>query len=314
MRICSFLPSATETICALGLGDELCGVTSECDYPTEARSKPIVVESAIEPSELTQGEIDAKVVEGMSHGHQLYAIDTELLSQLRPDLIVTQELCDVCSVSLRDVLKTVSELSRTCKVVSLKPRGLAGVLDDILTIGRACGAEEQAGRMVAGLHRRIEFVRTHSRDLPRPRVFCVEWYDPIFASGHWVPEMVEAAGGTDGLGRKGENSRRIEWSQLRDYDPEVLILSPCGFGIQRAVEDVSLLTRLEGWTELDAVRNGRVYATDSSSYFSRPGPRLVDGLELLARVIHPTIFGAELPEGAALRVSERILSADLSAD
>ncbi|MDA4121731.1 MAG: cobalamin-binding protein [Thaumarchaeota archaeon] len=306
MRICSFLPSATEVVYALGLGGELCGVTNECDYPEDARRKPIVVESMFEPSSMGQAEIDKTVIQGLSHGHALYKINKDLLFRMAPDLIIAQELCDVCTVSLREVIKTVSELSSQCKVISLRPGGLQSVMDDIVTIGAACGVEEKASDLVAGILGRVASVKERAGTLERPRVFFVEWYDPIFASGHWVPEMVSIAGGFDGLAPAGVPSRKIAWSEVAAYDPEVLVLSPCGFGLDRAVKDVGLLTRLEGWEEVTAVRRGAVYAVDSSSYFSRPGPRLVDGVELLAKLIHPEVFGVAVPPLAAERVTCRV--------
>jgi len=302
LRIYSFIPSATETLYALGLGDQVCGVTHECDYPPEARGKPVAIRSLMDTSEMSQHEIDDMVVESMSHGHGLYTIDKALLRENPPDVVITQELCDVCSVSLRDVLSTVSELSRSCHVVSLKPRGLSGVLEDILTVGKACGAEPEAEALVGSLEARIGKVREGAEGLDRPRVFCVEWFDPIFASGHWVPEMVEIAGGVDSLGLAGRDSRKIPWERVVSYDPEVLVLMPCGFGVDRASEDVPLLAKNEGWRSIAAVKSGAVFAADGSAYYSRPGPRLVEGLELLSRMIHPDVFGAEMPRERARRI------------
>ena len=303
MRIYSFIPSATEILYALGLGGQLCGVTHECDYPHEAREKPVAVRSLVDTSGLSQREIDDRVVESMAHGHGLYSIDKALLSENPPDVVITQELCDVCSVSLREVLATISDLSRECRVVSLKPRGLAGVLDDILTVGKACGAEPQARQLVRSLEERIEGVRMRARTLDRQRVFCVEWYDPIFASGHWIPEMVEIAGGNDALGLAGKDSRKISWESVKAFDPEVLILTPCGFDPQRAEDDVHLLSKNDGWPSLNAVRRGAVFASNGSAYYSRTGPRLVDGLELMARMIHPEAFGEETDPARVKRVA-----------
>lgn len=302
MKVCSFLPSATEIIFALGLGDQLHGVTNECDYPPAARTKPVVVRSLIDPTVLEQRGIDSRVVGDLSHGHGLYSIDRKLVSTEKPDLIVTQELCDVCSVSLRDVLLTVSELAKECRVISLEPHSLSDVFDDILTIGAACGVQDRADALVSSLSSRVESVRRSGQGLPRKRVFCAEWYDPVFASGHWVPEMVEIAGGREVLGATGQDSRRVEWRDVVALDPEVLVLIPCGFGVARAVSDAGLLSRLEGWDDITAVVEGEVYAADGSSYFSRPGPRLVDGVEMLAKIIHPQVFGDALPPERALRL------------
>jgi iron complex transport system substrate-binding protein len=302
LKIYSFIPSATEMVYALGLGDQLCGVTHECDYPPEAKTKPVAIRSLIDSSNLSQRQIDDKVVESMNHGHGIYSIDKSLLGASKPDVVITQELCDVCSVSLRDVLSTISDLSAGCDVVSLKPRGLKGVLDDILEVGEACNARRAAEALVGSLEARIEAVRERAEPLDRPRVFCVEWFDPVFASGHWVPEMVKIAGGEDAIGLAGQNSRKVPWDQVLAYDPEVLILMPCGFEADRAVEDLPLLARNEGWRSISAVRNGAVFATNSSAYYSRPGPRLVDGLELMGKMIHPEAFGGDMPPERARKV------------
>lgn len=307
MRIYSFIPSATEMVYALGLGDQLCGVTHECDYPSEARSKPVAIRSLVDSSRMSQREIDDAVVESMRHGHGLYTIDKALLRENPPDVVITQELCDVCSVSLRDVLSTVSELSKSCEVVSLKPRGLAGVLEDIATVGRACEAEPAAHELVRRLEARIQGVREGAEGLERPRVFCAEWFDPVFASGHWVPEMAEIAGGRDALGLAGRDSRKIPWESVVAYDPEIIILMPCGFDAARAAEDIPLLAKNEGWRRIAAVRDGSVFATNGSAYYSRPGPRLVDGLELMSKMIHPEVFGSSMPPEAATRVGVRLL-------
>jgi iron complex transport system substrate-binding protein len=302
LRIYSFIPSATEMVYALGLQDDLAGVTHECDYPPEARGKPVAIRSLVATESLSQREIDETVVDSMAHGHGLYSIDRELLRESPPDVVITQELCDVCSVSLRDVLSTLSDLSSRCKVVSLRPRGLQGVLDDILTVGKACGAEPAAEALVRSLEERIGMVKVRALSVDRPRVFCVEWFDPVFASGHWVPEMVEVAGGVEGLGSAGHDSRKIPWESVIAFDPEVLVLMPCGFDVQRAVADLPLLSRRAGWSSMAAVRRGAVFATNGSAYYSRPGPRLVDGLELLAKMIHPEAFPGGLPPDRAVHL------------
>jgi iron complex transport system substrate-binding protein len=307
MKICSFIPSATEIVYALGLGENLCGVTHECDYPPEAKLKPVVIRSILDTARMSQSEIDSKVVESMTHGHGLYTIDKELLTRVTPDVVITQELCDVCSVSLRDVLSTVASLSQTCRVISLRPRGLDGVLEDILTVGEACGAPTAAQRLASSLRQRIQTVRERAAQLPRRRVFCVEWFDPVFASGHWVPEMVEISGGHDSLGIAGQDSRKIPWERVVDYDPEVLILMPCGFDLERTLGDIHVLKRNDGWGSMRAVRDGEVFATDGSSFFSRPGPRLVDGLELMSKMIHPEEFGNDMQPGKAARLEMHVL-------
>ena len=256
---------------------------------------------------MAQGAIDSRVVESLSHGHGLYRINRELLAERKPDVVLTQDLCEVCSVSLRETLKTISDLSSECEVISLRPRGLEGVLQDISTVGKACGAEVQASRLVRALRQRIDRVQSDVAGLAVPRVFCVEWYDPVFASGHWVPEMVGLAGGEERLGSAGKESRRVDWASVVAYDPEVLVLIPCGFGVERAIADIGLLSGLRGWRDLTAVRKGMVFAADGSSYFSRPGPRLVDGLEMLAPMFHPDRLPWNAPPSAALRVPRPLL-------
>lgn len=281
-------------------------MTHECDYPPDAKTKPVVVESIVDTSKLSQKEIDERVVLSMTHGHGLYKINREILEKNKPDLVITQELCDVCSVSLRDVLKTISEISKECRVISLTPRGLDGVLEDILTVGGACGAEQAAVRTVDALRVRIAKIRRRARDLKKIKVFSMEWFDPVFASGHWVPEMVSICGGVDELGRPREDSRRIKWEDVAAYNPEVLILMPCGFDLNKTTGAIPILQKLDGWGKLEAVKTGRVYATNSSAYYSRSGPRLIDGLELMGKMIHPEVFGADFPEGTCRRLGEVI--------
>ena len=269
------------------MGDQLCGVTHECDYPPEARGKPVSIKSMMDTSRMSQREIDEMVVESMSHGHGLYTIDKALLRENPPDVVITQELCDVCSVSLRDVLSTISDLSKSCKVVSLKPRAWAECSRTYSPSGRPVARSPPPRSLSRPWRPRIRGVRERAEGLDRPRVFCVEWFDPVFASGHWVPEMVRIAGGDESLGLAGRDSRKIPWELVVAYDPEVLVLMPCGFDVGRTAEDVPLLAKNQGWASIAAVKAGAVFATNGSAYFSRPGPRLVDGLELLSRMIDP---------------------------
>lgn len=291
MRVCSFLPSATEIVFALGLGDEVVGVTHECDYPPAARTKPVVVHSTVEPAVLSSGEIEDAVRASLQTGEGLYVVDPEALRIADPDLIVTQDLCDVCALPAEAVTSAIAGLRRQPKVISLKPERLSEVLADIRHVGAVAGRREEASRLAAELTQRITTVgRLTARVEARPRVLCIEWFDPIYVGGHWVPEMVNLAGGVDVLGKAGEKSRIIPWEEARAAAPEVIVLLPCGFGPERITKEVYLLERLPGWDDLPAVRSGRVYGTDASAYFSRPGPRLVDGLEILAHFLHPDIF------------------------
>ena len=291
IKIVSLLPSATEIVCALGLADHLLAVTHECDFPEAARQKPWITRSRL-PAGLSSGAIDEAVRSQLdSDAHSLYTIDRELLARLDPDLLLTQKLCEVCAVAYDEVLDAVRSLPRPPVVMNLEPMSLREVLDDIVRVGAAAGVEEAARRLVAGYEERIERVRTAVAQVDtQPRVGFLEWIDPLFCGGHWNPELVEMAGGMDALGRKGQPSIRVEWEQVREFAPEVLVISCCGFSAARAGEDLPLLERLSGYADLPAVRTGRVHVVDGAAYFSRPGPRLVESLEILARLVHPEVF------------------------
>ena len=306
MRICSFLPSATEIVYALGLGDSLHGVSHECDYPDDARAKPKVVTSRIDSDRLGSAEIDRLVSVLMSRGEPLYEVDAAALERARPDLVITQELCEVCAVSLDDVQAAIAGLPNTPRVISLDPHGVDDVLADVVRVGRAAGAEEKAVQVAAAARERLERVRAAVYSSgTRPRVACVEWLDPLIVAGHWVPEMVALAGGVDGLAETGGPSRRVEFDELAACDPDVLVLMPCGMDVDRAAEEFGGLAERERWQGLSAWRSGAVYAVDSGSLFSRSGPRLVDGVELLAAILHPRAFGGLPPESAARRLGAR---------
>ena len=286
MRICSLIPAATEIAFALGLGDALVGVTHECDYPPEAKQKPVVVRSMIDPARMTSGEIDREVAEVLQSGKGLYTIDEAAFIDAAPDLILTQGLCDVCALDYNEVVKAAEKLSRRPIILSLNPHCLADVLEDIRRIGAATERLIVAEALVQDLQRRIDRV-ANARPVHRPRVVCLEWYEPLYTAGHWAPEMVELAGGEDMLGRKSEPSSKVEWREVLAARPEVILLMPCGFDVRRTVKEATALRRLEGWNDLPAVRAGRVFAVHGNAYFSRPGPRLIDGLEILEQLIHP---------------------------
>lgn len=305
MRICSFLPSATEIVYALGLGDSLHGVSHECDYPEEARAKPRVVTSRIDSDRLGSAEIDRLVSELMSKGEPLYEVDAAALERARPDLVITQELCEVCAVSLDDVQAAIAGLPHAPQVISLDPHGVKDVLTDVVRVGRAAGAEEKAEQVSAAARERLDRVSAAvAQSGTRPKVVCVEWLDPLIVAGHWVPEMVSLAGGVDGLAQPGGPSRRVGFDELAACDPDVLMLMPCGMDADRAAEEFENLPDRERWQGLSAWRAGAVYSVDSGSLFSRSGPRLVDGVELLAAILHPAAFGPP-PEGAAKRLGAR---------
>jgi iron complex transport system substrate-binding protein len=296
MRICSLLPGATEIAFALGLGDDVVGVTHECDYPAEAQQKPVIVRSAIDSHRMTSLEIDRWVSERLRNNQSLYIIDEEGLREAAPDVILTQGLCDVCAIDYTEVVAAGDTLPHKPKIVSLTPNCLTDVLNDIARVGEATAQSHKAKTFVRGLEQRIASVRERAaQSSTRPRVACLEWFDPIYFAGHWVPEMIELAGGHDVLGRKGEPSAKIAWDKVVELAPDVIVLMPCGYDVQRALNEAGVLQKLEGWRELPAVKAGKVYAVNGHAFFSRPGPRLVDGLEILAHLIHPEIFPRCMP-------------------
>jgi iron complex transport system substrate-binding protein len=285
MRICSLLPGATEIAYLLGLGDEVVGVTHECDYPPDAQYKPVMVRSAIDQKRMSSREIDAKVTELLQSGKGLYSIDEQTFVEAAPDVILTQGLCDVCALDYDEVVKASQRLPSRPKIVSLNPHSLADILEDILRVGSATGRESIATTLVQNLRERIDKIGMREPDY-RPRVVCLEWFEPLYVAGHWVPEMVALAGGFDLMGRKGEPSHKVEWREVVSANPDVILLMPCGFDVRRTVKESAPLRKLEGWNDLPAVRSGNVYALNGNAYFSRPGPRLVNGLEILARILH----------------------------
>jgi iron complex transport system substrate-binding protein len=303
MRIVSLLPSATEIVYLLGLENQLYGVSHECDYPPAALGKPTVIHPAFETAGLGSRQIDTRVRASLGRGEGIYQIDLEALREADPDLILTQELCDVCAAPYRDVLEAATHLPRKPEVLSLNPQRLADVLHDVERVGAAAGRLTRAERAVALLKERVEAVAERgAKAATRPKVVCLEWLDPPMAAGHWTPEMVALAGGFEPLGDPGTPSRRVEWEQILACAPDILILMPCGFAVQRVLEEVHLLTALPGWRELPAVERGRVFAANGHAYYSRPGPRLVDGLEILARLVHPELFAGPVPQDAVMTV------------
>jgi len=299
MQICSFLPSATEILYALDLGDSVAGVTFECDYPPEARQKAIVVNTILGHN-LPPAQIDRDVTQYASHGDSLYTVDTELLKRIKPELIVTQELCDVCAVSTSHLAKALHALTPQPEVLSLTPHNLADVFRDVEAVGAATGKQEKAAELVSGLRQRVSVIQGKPKT-KLPKVTCLEWLDPLFNAGHWVPEMVELSGGVDRLGMRGEYSVRIEWQQLLDLNPDVVVVMPCGYNVEKTLQEYRQATFPKEWQNVEAVRNGRVYAVHASAYFSRPGPRLVDGIEILYALIHQD-FSMALPAESWARI------------
>ena len=299
-RIVSFLPSATEIACALGLADSLVGITHECDYPPEVRNKPVVVRNVLPIEQMSQSEIDRAVAERMHKGESLYQIDEELLRTLAPDLILTQNLCQVCAPSVNEVSQVIKTLGHTPEILWLTPQSLSEIFDNVRELGAATGRTAEAAQLIANCEARLAQLSARLEGVTeRPRVFCLEWLDPVFASGHWVPELVKLAGGVDVLGSERGESVRVTWEQVVAAAPEVVIIMPCGFNLEQTMKQIWSVFGFQKseaarqFFELPAVRNGRVYAVDANSYFARPGPRVVEGAELLARLIHPELFSGE---------------------
>jgi len=271
-----------------GAGDALVGVTHECDYPTGVERLPKLTSSEIQGRTMTSAEIDAAVERRMTDTGSLHALDAGLLGDLGPDLILTQGLCDVCAISTSLVERAVAGMKGEPEILTLNPTSLRDVLDDTLRIGEALGRGDETREKVATLEVRLADVEQVVAGLPRPRVGCIEWLDPPFSAGHWVPEMVGVAGGEELFVRSGEPSARLSWDEVFEAAPEVIVLMPCGFDANRTVDEARrVLPGLPGWGELPAVKEGRVWAVDANSHFSRPAPRLVEGVEILARILHP---------------------------
>ncbi|MEX2547844.1 MAG: cobalamin-binding protein [Chloroflexota bacterium] len=312
MRIVSLLPSATEIVFALGLGDELVGRTHECDYPPEATAVPVVTSDVGATASATSREINARVAASIHGGSSIYKLDLEALAAARADLILTQELCTVCAVSYREVADAVKRLDADSTVVSLEPTSIEGIFNTISTVGAMAEAEDEAVGLIEILRDRLARIENRVLErrlegIPARRVVCLEWLDPPFASGHWVPEQVRRAGGWDLLGRIGEPATETTWEQVRDVEPEQLMLIPCGFDASRTAYEWRLgrQTRPAWIDDLPAVRNGETYALDGSAYFSRPGPRTIDGVALLAELFDPGFVGEALPDDAWLPVEVR---------
>lgn len=301
MRVASFLPSATEILFAIGAGEDICAVTFECDYPQAARAKPPVVFSHLPPG-LAPAEIDAIVSAEGAQGRSLYFVDLPRLEEVRPEMIVLQDLCRVCAIDSPTLARDMAHLPTAPRVISLSAHSLAGVFAEILLLGEATGHSEQAQRLVAQLEARVGRVRNSPQPARPPRVLCLEWLDPLFQGGHWIPEMVGLAGGSAVLAMPGEKSVRITWEQVAAADPEVVVLMPCGYHLAETIAQFRSLPLPSQWRQLTAVRRGEVYAVDGTAYFSRPGPRLVDGLEILHAIQTGAGFD-HLPAGCVARVS-----------
>ena len=302
MRIVSLLPSATEIVYALGLGDQLSAVTHECDYPPQALEKPVITSSVLDPGS-SSIQIH-KGITGLVHeGKSIYHLDEDLLREIKPDLILTQEICDVCAISYGVVQEAAKILEGDQEILSLEPNFLGDILSNIRLVGEKTGKKQEAKALLTKFEERINNVVTKTSHITdRPRVYCMEWIDPPFAAGHWISEMVSMAGGEEGLARLGQPSEQIEWQDVLDFAPEIVIFMPCGFNLERTIEECKQARTYPNWSDLPAVKTGRVFTVDGSSYFNRPGPRIIDGLEILAQIIHPDIFSFTFFEEAFQKI------------
>ncbi|MGA7363197.1 MAG: cobalamin-binding protein [Candidatus Dormiibacterota bacterium] len=297
MRIVSLLPSSTEICFALGLGQSLVGVTHECDFPPQATYKTVMTRNLLQLEGATPSDIDRHVREALHEGSSLYALDQEALRRARPDVIITQELCKVCAVAYRQVLDAARLLPGRPQILSLEPHNLADVLRSFTDVGQVTGARERAAELVRGLWARLDAVRGAVTGKDRPRVVCLEWLAPLMVAGHWVPDQVDAAGGIDVLGEPGARSRVVSPDEVIAAQPEVILSMPCGFRLEESLAQLQRLAEFPGWKKLPAVKSTQVYAVDGSWYFNRPGPRVVDGIEMLARILHPEAWRGPVPQG-----------------
>ena len=303
MKIASLLPSATEIVYALGLGDDLIGVTDECDYPPDAVTKPVISRSALPQGRIqTPREIDEAVRAKVGQSGQLYILDTELLRRERPDVILTQDLCRVCAVPSGQVKEALDKLGLPdAKVVSLDPKTLEDVVAQIGAVGAILDRAERASAITQTMRDRIAKVRETAKRVPSVSVFALEWSDPPFAGGHWIPDMIEVVGGIPVLAEKGQPSREVAWYEVRAAAPEVTVFMPCGYYLEEAEEEADSFLRQAEFADTPSVRNGNVFAVDATSYFSRPGPRIVDGLEILAWAVHPDSYPSP-PDGTIAKL------------
>ena len=303
MRIVSFLPSATETLYELGAGSQIVGVTHECKFPRQARKKPQIIRSSFNPDEMTARDIDSKVVELMRSGKDIYVVDENALKSVNPNLIVAQGLCEVCSPFSKEINKAVNILGNQPDVLILDPHDLDDILVSIMDVAERIGRVGEGRKLVTSLQNRIDSVRSMKIEF-RPNVLCIEWIEPLFTAGHWVPQMVEYAGGINGLSAVGEPSRRMDLEEAVQMDPDIIVLMPCGFDMERTLKELPVLTSNGKWKSLQAVKSGNVYAVNANAYFSKPGPRIVVGLEIMAKILHPDASQhIRVPKGSYKKIS-----------
>ncbi len=292
-RIVSFFPSATELLYELGVGNKVFGVTHECLYPEDAKSKPRIISSVFDPNSMSSREIDDKIVQLMREGKEIYKLDEEKLKHAKPDLIISQDTCEVCSAYTNHVTKALNVLDDKPEVFPLNPHDVNGILDSIKSVSEKIGVIERGIELIQSLKKRIAVIQSKNFET-KPRVLALEWLDPFFTSGHWVPDMIEIAGGKNQISSRGEQSRRMKFEEIEQCDPDLIVLMPCGFDTNRIISEYKkILQKNPEWNNLRAVKKQNVFAVDANSYFSKPSIRTITGIEILAKIIHPNIFGYE---------------------
>jgi iron complex transport system substrate-binding protein len=306
-KIVSFLPSATEILYAIGSGLQIVGVTHECNYPEEAGTKPKVINSSFDASSMTSREIDNKIVELFTKGMDIYIVNDKILTELKPDLIVAQGICEVCSPFTKEIKRAISVLGYNPEVLILDPHNLKDILTNIEEISKKVDKVKEGQQLIESLTKKVNSIQKITKMKNKEklqRVLCLEWIDPFFTAGHWVPEMVEIAGGINGLSKTGEQSRRTTIEEIEDFDPDKIILMSCGFDTDRTLMEYNRTIKKDiEWNSLTAVKNGEIYGVDAGSYFSKPGPRTFSGVEILAKIIHPSDFNhITIPLNSFLRI------------
>ena len=302
-RIVTFLPSATELIYSLGADDKLFGVTHECNYPNGARTKPRVINSVFDPASMSSKQIDDKICQLMTDGKQIYNLNKENLLNAKPDLIISQNICEVCSAHTEHVKMAVDMLEKKPEVYTMDPHDVDEILVSIRDISKMIGKKKEGNELVDSLAKRLEFVKSKTFE-ERPNVVAIEWVDPFFTSGHWIPEMIESAGGENLISTEKMPSRKMELEEIKEANPDIIVMMPCGFDVKRTVSEYnSVLTNNPDWNELKAVKEKNVYAVDANSYFSKPSLRTITGIEILAKIIHPDVFDdLQLPENSFAKI------------
>jgi iron complex transport system substrate-binding protein len=303
-RIVTFLPSATELIYSLGADDKLFGVTHECNYPSGAKTKPRVISSVFDPASMSSKQIDDKICQLMTDGKEIYNLNRENLLNAKPDLIISQNICEVCSAHTEHVKIAVDMLEKKPEVYTMDPHGVDEILVSIMDISKMIGKEKEGNELVDSLSKRLGFVKSKTFE-ERPKVVAIEWVDPFFTSGHWIPEMIESAGGENLISTEKMPSRKMKLEEIQEVNPDIIVMMPCGFDVKRTISEYnSVLAENPDWNELKAVKENNVYAVDANSYFSKPSLRTITGIEVLAKIIHPDVFGdLQLPEDSFTKIS-----------